>query len=280
MLMAVLKIWTRRWSAELLVVAYIMALGGVAWLGSGATAQPLPEAESGNDMPLPKPTSSKVSGPIMLTVGKTAVGRLGPATELEVRFPSAMIAAGREAQAKGQSPLSIEPPVRGRFVWLSQRSGLFISSEPFALGTRYTIRPRSGLKTLAGKPVAIGVLGKLATPPMGVEQSYHNKWMLGASSGFEISLRFNTKMDPKTAGAHCSFRDAGGRVIAAKVQPETTGSHVEISRDELGWADRFIWDRYPEKREALSRRNIDKKRTIPNRLSIEPAEPLPVGKDW
>ena len=38
--MAELRLWTRRWSAELLVVAYIFALGGVAWLGSGAQEPP------------------------------------------------------------------------------------------------------------------------------------------------------------------------------------------------------------------------------------------------
>jgi len=278
--MAVLKKWTRRWSAELLVVAYIMVLGGIAWLGSGATAQPLPETDGSAVTSLPKPSSSKVSGPITLTVGKIVVRRLGPATELEVRFPSAIIAAGREAWAQAKSPIAIEPPVRGKFKWLSQRSGLFISSEPFALGIRYTIRPRNGLKTLAGKPVATAVLGRLATPPMGVEKSFHGDWVRDGSFGFKVTLMLNTAVDPKTAAAHCSFRNASGRVIAANVRHENARPRMDVHRSGLGWTSRFTWDRYPEKRATIFGKKDDKETVIPNRLIIEPSETLSVGKGW
>ena len=83
--MAELRLWTRRWSAELLVVAYIFAIGGVAWLGSGAQESPLPPLPGtgeASDEASPGYSVDEEPDSIILNYGKTHKGRLGPATEL------------------------------------------------------------------------------------------------------------------------------------------------------------------------------------------------------
>ena len=68
---------------------------------------------------------------------------LAPSTTFELRFDEPLVDPASVGQSAQPSPLVIEPKLPGRFVWLSQRSGVFTPDQPASLGDRKSTRLNS-----------------------------------------------------------------------------------------------------------------------------------------
>ena len=276
--MAELRLWTRRWSAELLVVTYIFALGGVAWLGSGAQEPLLPPPSGTGETSDEASTDYSVDeepDSIILSYGKILKGHLGPGTELEVRFPMEMVGAEQVGQAGARSPLVINPPVKGAFIWLSRRSGMFKPAAPYAFDALHTVRLREGLVDGAGNSIESEPLAKLLTPPMMVDDRSLNSREIDEDD-FGVSFRFNTAVDAKAAEKLFEFRDSKGQVVSARAATWKKWDPSDVTREDLDWAGRFGWDRHPDQRASL----MPAGSMILVRLKVTPTTLLPAGTDW
>jgi hypothetical protein len=145
--------------------------------------------------------------------------QLEPTTTFELRFAAPMTTAEQIGQPAGESPLVIQPTLRGAFVWLSQRSGVFTPSEPIPLSTTLRMSLRSGLADTEGKPLPQWS-HVVQTPPMELKGSHSPIYMptQNARPEPQISLLFNADVQISEAGAFCKFIDAKGVEIAAKVE--------------------------------------------------------------
>ncbi|MBR90595.1 MAG: hypothetical protein CMO66_04900 [Verrucomicrobiales bacterium] len=257
--MADIRNWTRCWSAEIFVIAYILMIGGLMMAGGSGGRLSLP----------PEITEIESKGGMMLVrEGEPVRGKLGPATGIEVRFEDEQVgkeAVGRESV---KLPFVLDPPVKGSFTWLSRRSGMFQPDEPYLMNTRYAVR-------ITGELAA-----EFRTPPMHVENDYWQSWHLDSADRLSINLRLNMEVDPKRADEYFVFQDKNGREIEAEVKLARKGAYEELAREDLEWADRFTWDRYPEQRDPLSRKGIGRERDVPVSLQVKPVRPLPAGNGW
>ncbi len=147
----------------------------------------------------------------------------------EVRFAADMVAAeqiGRQADA---SPLVFDPPIEGRFVWLSTRSGTFAPTQPLPLGTKFKISLRPGLKDGAGNSLKAKLIETAETPPMRVKgaHSLGSTDFANASIVPRFLVLFNANVKAAAAAKFCRFEDASGNRIAARVEQANDPSRSE-----------------------------------------------------
>ena len=163
---------------------------------------------------------------LSLGAAEPAVQLLLPSRQLElrstfeVRFAAEMVAAGQVGKQSDVSPLVFEPPIEGRFVWLSTRSGSFAPAQPLPLGTKFKISLLPSLKDRAGNLLKTKLLETAETPPMRVKGAHH----LGSSNLEDASIvprllvLFNANVKAAAAARFCRFEDASGNRIAARVE--------------------------------------------------------------
>ncbi len=169
----------------------------------------------------PKPASLPAPAPVeMVPTG----GVIEPSTTFALRFPAQMVSTDEVGLPSAQSPVQFEPPLRGRFVWLSQSSGVFTPDAPFLPGARHVASLRAGLSNRMGEAL---VPGRLATFNMPAFQARVLKddpesfqQHLNQSPQPTVQLAFNAPVESRTAMAHLSFRNNQGKRIAAE-SPET-----------------------------------------------------------
>ncbi len=128
-------------------------------------------------------------------------------------------------------PVTITPPIDGRWRWLSTVAREFIPSAPLKQGTLYSIAVPAGIPSVAGdktekefswsfeteRPVLTGT-----TPEEGSRTS-------GPTS--TVQLSFNREMDPQSAMQHLSLFDTTGQpspVLQSGASFKPTGKKVSI----------------------------------------------------
>src|SRR4051794_20189295 len=79
--------------------------------------------------------------------------KLEPKSTFELRFAGEMIPADQIGKVAENSPLVFAPPIEGRFVWLSTRSGTFAPANILPLGTKFQITLRPELRDTSGRNV-------------------------------------------------------------------------------------------------------------------------------
>jgi hypothetical protein len=173
---------------------------------------------------------------------------LEPNSTYELRFDQPAVAAERVGQVAKESPLAIEPPLQGEFVWLSQRSGVFRPAEPPVLGTTYRLSLRHGLKQPNGQPLRAVLRYTLRTPSLEVVGIYPaNLYSTNASARPEIRLDFNAEVNPEQARNFVVFQSPNGGTVPARLRQATTrqvaglpdGFYWGFARPPLTWAERF-----------------------------------------
>src|SRR6476660_1226293 len=93
---------------------------------------------------------------LSLGAAEPAVQLLLPSRQLElrstfeIRFAAEMVATEQVGKQAEVSPLVFDPPIGGRFVWLSSRSGSFAPAQALPLGTKFKISLLPSLKDRAG----------------------------------------------------------------------------------------------------------------------------------
>ncbi len=131
-----------------------------------------------------------------------------------------MIKADEVGQTAAVSPLLIDPPVAGRFVWLSKQSGTFVPEGVLPLGTKFKFSLRGAVKDAANRPVRATILGTAATPPMRVKGSAAVGYIDrdNATVFPRFLVLFNANVDAATATKYCRYVNAAGTRVAARVE--------------------------------------------------------------
>lgn len=232
--------------------------------------------------------------------------KLLPGSTFELRFSAPMVTdelIGKE----GDSPLLIEPPIPGKWMWLSAQSGVYRPTEAPKIGTRFRFLLRNGIKKADGDPLAAGVQQWAETPPFQIKGWYSPYYISQASAPEvpEMMLLFSADVDPVEAGQHIWFVDAHNRKVAAVVEHEipakgylhTFPTYRSNDNSSLTWEQQFIEYNKPktEPKPAPATNEDEEEDSAPppapepkpedlipqkNLLRIKPAEPLPPGKGW
>ena len=143
---------------------------------------------------------------------------VSPTTTFELRFDQAMVPPEAVGLVAEPSPLAIAPALPGKFTWLSQRSGVFVPTEPLALGTNYQLRLAANLKNAEGKPADAKLMTEVKTPPMSVTDTSPSGFRENdAPSSPKIIAQFNVRLNPQDLAPYIIFQDVGGHVIPALV---------------------------------------------------------------
>lgn len=219
---------------------------------------------------------------------------LDPNSTFELRFANDMVRAEDVGKPATVSPLALEPAVAGRFVWLSKRSGTFAPEGALPLGTKFKLSLRPGTKDAAGQQVRVTLFATAATPPMRVKGNvavgYINRENATVVPRFLVL--FNANVNAAGAAKYCSFVDAAGTRVAARV--EQAGDPKNHDRTFPIWQsdDRSlaVWGEKPEEPaistdedESSESSSVDPaNKTAPRRnvLYVAPVKPLPPGNNW
>jgi uncharacterized protein YfaS (alpha-2-macroglobulin family) len=207
---------------------------------------------------------------------------LAPSTTFELRFDDAVAAPESVSQPAEPGPLIIQPPLKGQFVWLSQRSGVFTPAEPTALGMEYRLTLRRGLKDAGGKPLAARLRRTLRTPSFGFETGWIGLNCSNAPATLEIKLNFNADVRAETARPYFEFRSRAGQRMSAHVVHGTAedgfGREAWVSSPPPAtWRAQFA---PPVSGLSPARDANESTNPVPNFLIVSPEQPLPVGPGW
>ncbi|HTG44426.1 MAG TPA: hypothetical protein VK633_07820, partial [Verrucomicrobiae bacterium] len=89
---------------------------------------------------------------------------LEPTTTFELRFDDELVTPADVGKPARLSPLLIQPPLAGTFIWMSQRSIIFTPTEPMMLGRGYRFTLHAGLRSASGHPLTARLDQTLVTP--------------------------------------------------------------------------------------------------------------------
>ena len=209
---------------------------------------------------------------VTLILGSKA---LEPSTSLELRFIDAMVAREKVGQTADPAPLVTQPAIKGKFIWLSQRSGVFTPEEPWPLSTTVHLTLRRGLSNADGKPVDFALDETVQSPPLQLKAWYSpkNNDSSDAPADPRLILLFNADMVPAQAERFVHFVATDGTSIAAHVREPERGQENAVpiwripDRSLQTWVERFRGNTVPEGPRA-------------NQVIIAPAQPLVAGMVW
>ncbi|HSH38647.1 MAG TPA: hypothetical protein VK993_07670, partial [Chthoniobacterales bacterium] len=194
------------------------------------------------------------------------------------------------------SPIVFEPPIDGRFVWLSTRSGSFAPAGVLPLGTKFKISLRPGLRDAAGKSVAAQLRETAETPPMRVKGTTAITYVDSgnATAVPRYAVLFNANVNAAAAAKFVRYVNGSGMRIEARVEQiqdptQRDRSFTKWNSDDKSlavWGELPQDDPGPSQEEGGSEPASDglpaaKPKTLrQNILYVAPAKPLPPGNDW
>ncbi|HEX8281514.1 MAG TPA: hypothetical protein VF551_09055, partial [Chthoniobacterales bacterium] len=220
--------------------------------------------------------------------------KLEPKSTFELRFASEMVPPEQIGKVAPVSPLLIEPPVAGQFVWLSRRSGSFAPAGILPLGTKFQIAIAPGLKDASGKPLGAKFRELAETPPMRVKGVYQigRRDTENASIVPTFLVLFNANVRADAAAKFIRFEDAARNRIPACVEQANDPAKREWQFPRWESDDRSLdgWSAQPgaaepEQPEAGGEEGDPFEVKKPgaardNVLFVAPVKPLPPGKGW
>lgn len=210
--------------------------------------------------------------------------KVEPTTTFEVRFNEPMVdgtAVGKKADV---SPVEIVPPVKGNFVWLSTRSGVFTPEEALPLSTTFRFHLKPKLKNAGGETITGDLDATVESPAFGLKGWFTPAYFSteNAPNNPRFNLLFNADIQPEEAAKFLKFVNKDGQTIAATVEagdPSKSSQHYfpyyrSDDRTLLTWAERF------KERNAPSNPQDRQKDPRPNLISVTAVQPLPIGEGW
>ena len=222
---------------------------------------------------------------------------LNATTTFELRFEEPVAGDAQVGRAEAPSPLTIQPPLTGRFVWLSPRGGVFTPTEPAKLGTEYRLSLRPGLTNSLGHKVTARLFRKVRTPDFGVTAYAPRSFNAdNAPSHPRFFLQFNAPVNDTVAPTFFSFVDAQGNsrpaVVAAVTGEDDSDDHFSAAgaANARTWTQEFQASRTnraagqgakprPADRSGVTP-DPSSKAPIPGRLVVMPEHPLPAAAGW
>jgi alpha-2-macroglobulin len=207
-----------------------------------------------------------------------------PHSTFELRFDQDMVGQDALGKAAALSPLQIEPMLKGKFAWLTPRSGIYTPTEAPRLGTAYQFRLTSGLLNAKGQSTTVSLRRTLTTPPFQITNlrtSIRNHRQNSARP--HLTLEFNAPVAPDEIAPSLVFRN-GDTEVPAKVlthkqnhlsgyrtDPELSRKSARVTPD---WRTAF------DQRHEVRSVNGTAVPIPPNVVSVLPATMLPLGEDW
>ena len=221
--------------------------------------------------------------PAAVLTGNT-LDKANPTATFTIRFAQPIVDSASVGKVAEPSPVELQPAVKGKFTWLSTRSGTFAPEEPLPLATTFRFILRPGAQTAAGAKLD-GEFDATFQTPAFVMKGWHAAAYLNAESVTALpalNLLFNADVDAATAAPSITFVNGAGKKIAAKVEqanPVHRAQHrfpLYRSTDQtlLTWKARF----HEKVAQTLGRVSLDGARD--NQLYVTPAEPLDGGGGW
>lgn len=210
--------------------------------------------------------------------------KLAPTTTFELRFAVPMIETAAIGQPADPAPIEIVPAVKGRFIWLSTRSGTFTPDEPLPLSTTFRFSLRPGLKDGGGRAVAGDFSATVETPRFALKGWHPAQWFRveDAPADPRINLLFSADVRAADAAPFLSFVNAAGRTVPARVVRADALHHPEHSFPRYRSHDRSLltWAAMFSERATATLAERPAPAPRENQLFVQAAEPLPVGDGW
>lgn len=203
-----------------------------------------------------------------------------PTTTFELRFDAPVVSPERVGDASSDTPLRIDPPLKGSWTWLSTRSGVFVPDEPLRMAQRYALS-LAPLTNAEGKPVAARLNRSIETPGLELLTSPPQP-ETNATARPSFVVHFNANVDPSAVAPFAAFSDAGGRTIPAKIERLT--SYYSLDGYFANSPEIAPWHlRFPGATATATNATGGEpggRISIPNAIVAKSPSPLPPGKGW
>lgn len=178
---------------------------GKAWAAGTGTVQPQDDGDQAEVM--------------LIQRGWDADRRLS----VEIRFATPVVAYELVGVSGVEAPLVFEPPLAGRFRWLSRRSGLFVSAPGLTPGGEWRVRLKepapSGLHWPAGarleRTIWLPGLEVVVGPTPGTRWEQQRQDLVNARPTFRVS--FSQPVRTESVRQTVKFRSTAGRLVPAEV---------------------------------------------------------------
>lgn len=255
--------WGNRRPTVPLALRLFTLLLGVACLGPGPGCRPPPESEQG--------------ARLLLTTAE-----LAPDSTFELRLDESLVGLESVGNDADPSPLVVSPPLSGRFVWRSRRSGLFTPEEPLQLHTAYEFRLRPGLTNADGRPVQARLRRRFQTPPLQGDLSLRDQHPLQNAPVLpEFELILNAPVERsqvRRLAAFVSGRQRVGVTVEPVVPPplDPAAIPVPVSLGTSTWRERFQRGNPGMAGPTATNSRPD----LNHHFILRPDAPLPPGEAW
>ncbi|MBL9115141.1 MAG: hypothetical protein JNJ83_09035 [Verrucomicrobiaceae bacterium] len=197
----------------------------------------------------------------------------GPGATLEVRFPTPIIPESAVGSFAQQSPIIVVPPLAGKFEWTSTRSGIYRLEEAPKFHSSYRFELREGVVDTEGTSYRAEKLKDVNTERFRIVEQYP-KWYSkdNISRTPSFLLEFNDNVQPDVVKGSMAFKCEENKArIQANVRLATGADFKRYYTDpQKTWEEQVA-----KKPVALAPDAIRASAII-----VQPAEPLPPGKDW
>ncbi len=213
-----------------------------------------------------------------------AIDKGNPNATFTIRFAKPMVEAANVGKVAEATPVELQPAAKGKFTWLSTRSGVFAPEEPLPLSTTFRFAFSAGAKDMAGEALSGEIEPTFQTPGLTLKGSHSTSYIDkdNARAEPDFNLLFNADINATEAESFLTFINKEGTKIAAKVVQADPVHHPlhrfpryrSSDQSLLTWKARFFEKITP----SLGGRAPEVERQ--NQLYVKPASPLTIGEDW
>ncbi len=228
-------------------------------------------------------TPSRAAEPAAQLIAHT-LDKTNPTATFTIRFARPMVDSASVGKVADPAPVELQPAAKGKFTWLSTRSGVWAPEEPLPLSTTFRFVFRAGAKNAGGEKLEGDIETTFATPGLTMK-GWHSPQYFNredAPAAPNLNLLFNADISAADAGRFLAFTNKQGAKVAAKVLQADPAHHPlhrfpsyrSEDRSLLTWKARF----FEKITSSIGKRAPEVARQ--NQLFVTPADPLSVGEDW
>jgi uncharacterized protein YfaS (alpha-2-macroglobulin family) len=195
-------------------------------------------------------------------------------TRLDLLFDEDIVGADAVGGVAVESPLVVEPMLKGSFVWLSPREGVYAHDEIPRMGTTYRYRLATGLRNARGELVPARLSRSFTTPDFDIANvrtrfaSFDGNW-----GQPEIHVAFNANVSPAEIATYCEFRSG----VVSRPAEVIRFSGAELPGHKIDGNPGLKSSQVPAAWKEVPKAQSD---TAGNAVGIRPRFALPPGTDW
>ncbi|MCS6915687.1 MAG: MG2 domain-containing protein [Myxococcota bacterium] len=161
---------------------------------------------------------------------RTPEGQLTDAQVQQIRvvFNKPMVSEGLIGRPLDKGPISLEPSVPGKHLWVDPKTLVFQADAPLPRSTHFRVALATALRALDGARTPAPVRWSFTTQRLQVQellpQQRHFFGLMG-----RLTLRFSQPVVPKQVAARCLLESSGGRVPLRLVEEEEAAPRTSVS---------------------------------------------------